>query len=84
MLVIVARGESVWRLSLGVASALFFLCMGIAHVAVPDYFLKRSAIRKGGELLTDLNRIGIQFVGIVVALLAAVMLYRLTAVLFAS
>jgi hypothetical protein len=80
----IAQGESAWKLIFGLVVALFFFCMGVAHVIVPDYFIKRSAIRKGGELLTESNRIGFQIVGIVVALFGAVMIYPLAIALFTN
>jgi hypothetical protein len=55
---------------------------GVAHVIVPDYFIKRSAIRKGGELVTESNRIGFQIIGIAVALFSVVMIYQLSVALF--
>ena len=69
--------ESVWKLLLGLAVAVLFLCVGIGHVINPDYFIKRSAVRKGGELLTEFNRIGFQFVGIILAIFAGCMIYIL-------
>ena len=56
-----------WNLALAVIVLLFFCGIGVAHLIRPDYWLKRSGLRKGGEMLTDLNRIGIQVVGAVTA-----------------
>jgi hypothetical protein len=56
-----------WNLALAVIVLLFFFGIGVAHLIRPDYFLKRSGLRKGGEMLTDLNRIGIQVFGAVTA-----------------
>jgi hypothetical protein len=71
------HGDNPWKLALGFLVLLFFLGMGIAHVIRPDYFLKRSAIRKGGEVLTAYNLVGIQFVAFVVALFALGVLYQI-------
>ena len=42
---------------------LAFVVIGIAHIFKPDYFLKRSGVRRGGELLTEWNRLGFQITG---------------------
>ena len=31
----------------------FFAAIGVAHVVYPDWFIKRSGVRKGGEMLTS-------------------------------
>jgi hypothetical protein len=78
------NGENVWKLTLGVAIAAFFFCIGIAHVVFPDRFLKRSSVRKGGEVLTDFNRTGFQIAGIVIAAFGGFMLYVLVRAIFAK
>jgi hypothetical protein len=78
------NGENVWKLTLGVAIAAFFLCIGIAHVIVPDRFIKRSHVCKGGEMLTDFNRIGFQLAGIIFAAFGGFMLYVLLSAIFAK
>ena len=52
-----------WNLALAVAVLVFFFGLGLGHLMWPDYFIKRSGRRKGGEMLTDLNRMGVQAVG---------------------
>jgi hypothetical protein len=52
-----------------------FAGIGIAHVFKPDYFLKRSGVRRGGELLTEWNRIGFQIAGAIFAAFAIYLLY---------
>lgn len=60
--------NSLWRVVLGVAVLAFFAALGIAHVLHPDYFIKRSGLRKGGELLTEWSRIGMQIAGAILTL----------------
>jgi hypothetical protein len=76
------HGESVWKLALGVLVLVFFFCIGVAHVIAPDYFIKRSAVRKGGELLTEFNRLGFQILGALIALFAAGVFYEIAKDLF--
>ena len=45
--------DSLWRVALAVTVLVFFGLLGIAHVLNPDWFIKRSGLRKGGELLTE-------------------------------
>jgi hypothetical protein len=52
-----------------------FAGIGIAHVFKPDYFLKRSGVRRGGELLTEWNCIGFQIAGAIFAAFAIYLLY---------
>jgi hypothetical protein len=56
-----------WNLVLAVIVLLFFFGIGVAHLIWPDYFIKRSGLRKGGEMLTDFNRMGVQAVGAITA-----------------
>ena len=58
-------------------SFLCFFLIGIAHVFYPDRFLRRSGVRKGGEMLTDLNRVGFCLVGLLFAGFSGYVLYRL-------
>jgi hypothetical protein len=78
------NGENVWKLTLGVAIAAFFFCIGIAHVIFPDRFIKRSSVRKGGEMLTDFNRTGFQLAGIIFAAFGGFMLYVLVRAIVAK
>ena len=54
-----------------------FAGVGIAHVFKPDYFMKRSGVRKGGEMLTEWNRLGFQIAGSIFAAVAIYMLYSI-------
>jgi hypothetical protein len=54
-----------------------FAGVGIAHVFKPDYFMKRSGVRKGGEMLTEWNRLGFQIAGAIFAAVAIYMLYSI-------
>ena len=58
-----------------VVALLGFLGIGLGHVLKPDWFMKRSGIRRGGEMLTEYNRVGFQIVGLIFAALAAYLLY---------
>ncbi len=60
---ITVHGESIWKLGLGVVVLLFFVGLGIGHILNPDYFIKRTAMRRGGAMLTEWNRTGVQLVG---------------------
>jgi hypothetical protein len=71
------NGESVWKLSLGIVALVVFFCLGVGHVVVPDRFIKRSGVRKGGEMLTEFNKIGFQLVGILVAVFSGCLIYVL-------
>jgi hypothetical protein len=51
-----------------------FAGIGIAHVFKPDYFIKRSGVRKG-EMLSESNRLGFQIAGAIFAAVAIYMLY---------
>ena len=68
-------GESWWKTFLAVVVLLAFLGIGIAHVIKPDYFIRRSGVHKGGELLTEWNRIGFQLVGAIVSAFAICVLW---------
>ena len=70
------QGESVWKLSLGTVALIFFFGIGVGHILYPGYFLKRSAIRKGGEMLTNFNLGSLQIVAALVAGFAAYVLYE--------
>jgi hypothetical protein len=78
------NGESIWKLSIGVVVLVFFFCIGVAHVINPDRFIKRSGARKGGEMLTDFNRIGFQVVGIIFAAFAGFLLFVLASDIMAK
>jgi len=71
------RQDSLWKLMLGAAVLVVFAAIGVAHIVNPDWFIKRSAVRKGGEMLTDWNRLGFQVVGAIFAGFAIYGLYVL-------
>jgi hypothetical protein len=54
-----------------------FFCVGVAHVAKPDWFIKRSGVLKGGELLTTWNRLSFRVAGALFAGFAIYLLYHL-------
>ena len=54
-----------------------FAGIGVAHIFKPDWFIKRSGVRRGGELLTESNRLSFQIAGAVFAGVAIYMLYSL-------
>ena len=72
-----AHGDSIWKLCLGVLVLIVFMGLGIGHMLFPDYFIERSGLRRGGEMLTDWNRTGVQFVGLVATLFSGGVLYEL-------
>lgn len=76
------HGDNAWKLSVGVIVLLFFLGVGVGHIIYPDYFLQRSAVRKGGEMLTDWNRGAFQLLGLIITLFAGSVLYELVSDLF--
>lgn len=57
---------SSWRLILGVSILTSFAAIGIGCVIKPDWGIKHfgQSWRKGGDLLTEWNRLGISFVGL--------------------
>lgn len=59
--------NSPWKLMLAAAILVFFAAIGVAHVVYPDWFIKRSGVRKGGEMLTEWNRLGFQIAGAIFA-----------------
>ncbi len=52
-----------------------FAGIGIAHIFKPDWFIKRSNVRRGGELLSEYNRAGFQIAGAIFAAIAIYILY---------
>ena len=62
---------------LGVVGVLFLVAFagtGIAHIFKPDWFIKRSNVRRGGEMPSEYNRAGFQIAS---AIFAAVAIYIL-------
>lgn len=54
-----------------------FAAIGIAHIFKPDYFIKHSGVRRGGDLLNRWNRANFQIVGAIFAGFAIYLLYIL-------
>ena len=52
-----------------------FAGIGIAHVFKPDWFIKRSNVRGGGEILSEYHRAGFQIAGVIFAAIAIYVLY---------
>jgi hypothetical protein len=69
--------NSLLKLVLVVSVLLIFAAIGVAHVLNPDWFIKRSGVRKGRELLTDWNHLQFQILGAIIAAFAAYALYSL-------
>jgi hypothetical protein len=74
---IVQPEEGSWKHALGVAFVFFFFCISVGHLIKPDYFLRRSGVRKGGEMLTDFNRTGFRVVGLIGAVFTGFLLFEL-------
>jgi hypothetical protein len=68
---------SIWTLILTFAILAGFAVIGIGCVIKPDWGIKHFAQswRRGGELLTEWNRLGIQFVGLAFGGFAAYLIY---------
>jgi hypothetical protein len=71
--------DSLWKVMLAVVCLLLFAAIGVAHVVKPDYFIKRSGIRKGGEMLTEWNRLQFQIGGAIFVAMAVYALYDVLA-----
>jgi hypothetical protein len=61
-----------------------FGVLGISHLIYPDYFIKRTAMRRGEEMLNEWNRTGVRFVGLIVTLFSGGILYDLVTDLFSK
>ena len=71
------RVNDFWRLTLLIVLLLFFACLGVAHIVNPDWFIRRSGVRKGGELLSEWNRIQFRLLGAILTVFALYGLYSL-------
>jgi hypothetical protein len=67
--------HSTWKLLVLVAFLVLFAGVGIAHMLNPDWFIERSGVRKGGEMLTGWNRWGFRFAGATFTGVAVYLLY---------
>lgn len=80
----VPYGEDTWKPLVGIVVLVFFFLFGVAHALYPDRFLRRSGIRKGGEMLTDFNRTGLRLAGMLFAGFSGYLLYVLIKDLLAN
>ena len=74
---VLMQEESPWKIAVLVVVLLTFACVGVANVINPDWFIKRSGVRKGGEMLTAWNRFQFRYSGVAFAGFAVYLLYRL-------
>ena len=65
------------RPALLVLVLIFFAEIGVAQFLKPGWFVKRSGIRKGGDMLSEYNRAGFQIAGGLFAAAAVYMPYSL-------
>jgi cyanate permease len=61
--------------ALVVLMLLVFVGIGVANIFKPEWFVKRSSVRRGGEMLSEYNRAGFQIAGAIFAAVAIYMLY---------
>ena len=54
-----------------------FAAIGVAHIVNPDWFIRRSGVRKGGDLLTEWNRLQFRMGGVAFTAFGVYMLYVL-------
>jgi hypothetical protein len=76
----VNHGHTLWQLLGGLLFVLvliFVAGIGIAHVINPDWFIKRSGVRMGGEMLGKWNRDQFRLLGVVLTAFAIYLLYQL-------
>jgi hypothetical protein len=72
--------HTLWQVLGGILfllALIFFAGIGIAHVINPDWFIKRSGVRKGGEVLEKWNRDSFRLLGVVFTAFAIYLLYTL-------
>ncbi len=67
--------DSVWKELPGCAVLVFFAALGIAHMLYPDRFMKPW--HRGGEMLTEWNRLGIRIVGAILTAGTTYILYSM-------
>jgi hypothetical protein len=68
--------NSIWAAILLLAVLLLFSGVGVATVINPDYFIRHSGVRQGGELLTRWNRFQFRVVGLIFAITPLYMLFH--------
>ena len=76
--------NNILKLMLAVGALSVFGAMGTAHLLKPDWFIKRSGARRGGDMLTEWNRLQFQIVGAVIAAFAGYGLYTLLSSCFGA
>jgi hypothetical protein len=74
------KANDIWKLVLAALLLLVFVYVGISNVIKPD--IRR--LRKGGEMLTEWNRVGVRSAGAIFAAGAIYLLYRLLRDIFAK
>jgi hypothetical protein len=74
--------NTLWRGVLGIVVLVFFAGLGVAQVDNPDWFIARSGMRKGGEMLTRWNRSGVRFVGLIGTTVVIYILYQILCDMF--
>jgi hypothetical protein len=74
--------NTLWRAVLGIVVLLFFAGVGVAQVANPDWFVARSGMRKGGEMLTPWNQSGVRFAGLIETTAVTYILYEILCDMF--
>ena len=50
--------DNPWKLAIGILVLVIFAFVGIAGLINPDWFIRQSGLRQGGEMLTGQNRFG--------------------------
>jgi hypothetical protein len=62
-------------LAIAIGALLLFGALGVAHIVRPDRFVKGR--RRGGELLTEWNRLGIQAFGVIAVVASAYLAWKI-------
>lgn len=74
--------NTLWRGVLAIVLLVFFAGVGAAQVANPDWFVARSGMRKGGEMLTRWNRSWVRSAGLVETTAVTYILYEILCDMF--
>jgi hypothetical protein len=69
--------DNSWKILLAAVMLILFVGIGVAHVITPDIFIRKSGVRKGGEMLTKWNRDSFRLFGAIFAGGSAYVLYAL-------
>ena len=76
--------QSPWTHTVATLLSCSFSVLSIRHLFRPDYFLRRSGMRKGEAMLTHVHRMGFRFVGLGGAALTGFLLFELIGHFFAK